>query len=171
MPQGVINSAIASFGSTSGLGLGSSNFAGIMEGAGINRFDTASAVRTFNQAIKEAQSEVKDFLQEQLSELNRKNEQRKLEKDIGAIVNGKGSILMKIATIMGMIADNKMQGMLDKAKEIGAMGEISKDKQSKFTQMNAEMGAMGQEFSVSSQAMNTVIKTIGEAQAQIARKS
>ena len=68
------------------------------------------------------------------------------------------------------VVDPMLQSMMEKAKQSGAIGEIDGRNRAKFTQRNAELSALGQEFAIVSQAMNQVIKTVGEAQATIARK-
>lgn len=183
LPPQVLNTALAAFGQRSGLGgFANSSLSGfsnvqeardwvnVLRQSGASRVEIARAEREFRTAVQDAQSEVKSFLQEQLSTLNRSNEKRKLDKDIQGVMNGKGSILMKLAMILGMVADQKMGAMMQKAKDIGAMGEIKAGNQSKFSQSNSELQALTQEFSIISNAMTNVVKSVGEAQATIARK-
>lgn len=176
----ILQAALGAFGQSSGLGgmtgsfaevQQSGDWAGFLRQNGGSPMEIGRAAREFNKLVNEAQREIKSSLQDQLNELNRNDSNKKLERDVRAVMNGKGSILMKLAIALGMIADNKMNAMAKKAEDIGAMGKISEKNQSKFTQMNAELNALGQEYSVVSQAMNTVLKTVGEASATIARKS
>ena len=155
---------------SSGLpGLGG-GIAGALIGQGMSPRAAAGIERSVRSAVRDSQQEVRDFLKDQLAELNRNNEKRRAKGEIDRIANGKGSILMKLAMIMGMVADQKLEGMMSKARDIGAMGEIDGKNQAKFTQANAELQALSQEFGIVSQAMTNVIKTTGEAQATIARK-
>lgn len=175
-PQ-ILNAALSAYDGRAGFNLSSidgvrdaGNFLQALQRGGASPIEIARAQRDFNEAVRDAKSEVKDFLQEQLGQMNRSNERRKMERDMKSVLNGKGSILMKLAMIMGMVADQKLGSMMDKAKQIGAMGEIKGSNQAKFTQRNAELQALGQEFNIVSQAMTNIIKTVGDAQAVIARK-
>ena len=177
LPSRFLNEAQSMFDSRAGLEL--SSFDNVQETGlilemlkqgGGSPLEIARAQRDFNEAVRDAKGDVKDFLQEQLGQLNRSNERRKMERDMKSVLNGKGSILMKLAMIMGMVADQKLGSMMDKAKQIGAMGEIKGSNQARFTQRNAELQALGQEFNIVSQAMTNIIKTVGDAQAVIARK-
>jgi hypothetical protein len=105
-----------------------------------------------------------------LSNINLSNSRRKSSLDMKGVMNGKGSLLMKIAILLGMIADKKMSDMATKAEQIGNMGEIKGKNQAKFTQMNSELQALGQELGTISQATANVIKSIGEAGSTLARK-
>jgi hypothetical protein len=88
--------------------------------------------------------------------INLSNSRRRSQQDISNVMNGKGSLLMKIAILLGMIADQKMSDMATKAEQIG--------------KMNAELQALGQELGTISQATANVIKSIGEASQALARK-
>jgi hypothetical protein len=105
-----------------------------------------------------------------LSSINLSNSRRKSSMDMKGVMEGKGSLLMKIAILLGMIADQKMADMATKAEQIGKMGEIKGKNQAKFTQMNSELQALGQELGTISQATANVIKSIGEAGSTLARK-
>jgi hypothetical protein len=116
-----------------------------------------------------AQSEM-TRLDELFTGMNLANSRRKSAAAMKDVMNGKGSLLMKIAILLGMIADQKMSDMATKAEQIGKMGEIKGTNQAKFTQMNSELQALGQELGTISQATANVIKSIGEAGATLARK-
>ncbi len=134
------------------------------------RGDTKSADR-FDAMAEGVQSQRID-LNQMLSDLNLQNNLKKLERQTKDIVgNGKLSIIMKLAMIMGMIADQKMQDMMDKAMDLGNFGKVSQKNQGKFQQLNAELQGLSQELNVVSQASANVIKSIGEAGAALARKS
>jgi hypothetical protein len=105
-----------------------------------------------------------------LNSINLSNSRKKRAGDMKGVMEGKGSLLMKIAILLGMIADQKMSDMADKAEQIGKMGEIKGKNQAKFTQMNSELQALGQELGTISQATANVIKSIGEAGSTLARK-
>lgn len=78
------------------------------------------------------------------------------------------SIFMRIATILGKMADKKLGQMASLAEQIG--GTKDGTKQNKITELSGQMNARAQEFGLISQAMTTVIKTTGENMATIARK-
>lgn len=73
------------------------------------------------------------------------------------------SRLMKLARAMGKLLDSKM----DKMIEVGA----KMDKAQKQGELSAQMQALGQELSMISNALNNTIKSIGESNTTLARKS
>jgi hypothetical protein len=116
---------------------------------------------------------VQDFAQQIASQNflnNVKEGDRKLKGDIEAALKGTKSPMMKLAIVLGMIADKKSEDMMSKAKQIGQFGEVNTKKQGQFQQMNSELNALGQELGVLSQAMANVIKSMGEASSTLARK-
>ncbi|WP_144033557.1 hypothetical protein [Sphingomonas guangdongensis] len=80
--------------------------------------------------------------------------------------SGKG-FLERIAVALGKMLDEKMNKVASLADQIGQQGSAN---QSKLGELNGKMAAASQEVSILSQALNTTIKTIGEAQSTIARK-
>jgi hypothetical protein len=138
-----------------------------MQAGNIERFAMGQA----QKAIQEFQKQgMEDAVQKFVDQFNQQNANRKLDRDIDGVMKGKGSILMKLAMALGKIADQKMNAMAAKAEEIGNMGKIEGKNQSKFSQMNAELNALGQEFGIITQAMNNVLKSVGEGNATLARK-
>jgi hypothetical protein len=95
---------------------------------------------------------------------------RNFNRDMEAALKGTKSPMMKLAIVLGMLADKKSDDMMSKAKQIGQFGEVTQKKQGQFQQMNSELQALGQELGVLSQAMSNVIKSMGEASTTLARK-
>jgi hypothetical protein len=138
---------------------------------GASPLEVAQAMREVKEAVSDAESDVKNFLQDQLMQINSKKDKEKLQKDIAGVKGGKESLLMKLAIALGKIADNKMEEAANLATQIGKFGEIKGKNQAKFSELNARLSATTQELSVVSNTISTVIKTVGEAAAGIARKS
>jgi hypothetical protein len=175
--MGQMGGAAADFSSPSGNAL---NFNGTAEDF-LSKVMGGSATQqgAFNRAMDMLKSAASDaagdgsldkILEDALQASNLKKEKTKMGEEVNKIMNGKGSLLMKIAMILGMIADSKMEKMAEKTKEIGNLGEIDKKNQAKYSQLSGEIQALGQELSIVSQAMSNVIKTIGESSSSIARK-
>jgi hypothetical protein len=144
--------------------------------AAVAQYDAAKERGASDKALDRLMARV-DSTQQQmnnfdefLTSTNLSNARRKGRTDIEGVMKGKGSLLMKIAILLGMIADQKMADMATKAEQIGKMGEIKGKNQAKFTQLNAELQALGQELGTISQATANVIKSIGEAGQALARK-
>ncbi|WP_337827089.1 hypothetical protein [Pseudonocardia sp. TMWB2A] len=184
LPPAITNAASAAFGATAGLG-GANSIPGIgangqfnprvfenfLTRNGMGAMDAVQFAKEIGQQIKDSQtSELKDSVQDFVDSINRSESEKKLKADVAAVMKGKGSILMKLAVALGQIADQKMNDMAKKAEDIGNMGKIEGKNQSKFTQMNAELQALGQELNTVSQALANVIKSTGEASATLARK-
>jgi hypothetical protein len=139
-----------------------------LQSANIERYAIGQARRAIQEFQKQG---MEDSIQNFINQINRDNSNKKLNRDVNAVLNGKGSILMKLAVALGQIADQKLNDMAKKAQDIGNMGKIEAKNQSKFSQMNAELNALGQEFGIVSQAMNNVLKSIGEGASTVARKN
>lgn len=77
-------------------------------------------------------------------------------------------ILEKIAIALGNAADEQMQKMSDLSDQISNIGNSD---QSQMTSLTAKMNAAGQEFNVISQAINTVLNSLGQGLSSAARKS
>ncbi|MGL5837641.1 MAG: hypothetical protein ACRCY3_03980 [Sphingorhabdus sp.] len=181
LPSSMINAAQTAFGQASGFGnIAGSGFNGMswnsidasLKNAGFNVFERGSIIRDLQKQVQdEFKNNVKDSVQDFIDNINRDNSNKKLQNDVKSVMNGKGSILMKLAVALGQIADQKMNDMAKKAEQIGNMGKIEAKNQSKFSQMNAELSALGQEFGIVSQAMNNVLKSVGEGASTVARKN
>lgn len=83
---------------------------------------------------------------------------------------GKGadSFLMRLALAMGKAIDKKMDEMLETAENIDKAKGAGDESQ--ITQMSAKMQALSQEVSILTNALNTSLKSIGEASSTLARK-
>ncbi len=96
-----------------------------------------------------------------------------------AIAGGGGSLLMALAIMLGTIADKmlartmSLAGDLDnlqaKKEESGEAAQKNDDGKGE-NQLTAELQAQTQLMSMFMQAMTTVIKTVGEANKDVARK-
>ncbi len=80
---------------------------------------------------------------------------------------GKG-FLERLAVALGKALDQKMNKAASLADQIGKQGDSS---QSKLGELNGKLSAVTQEIGILSQALNNTIKSIGEAQATLARKN
>lgn len=80
--------------------------------------------------------------------------------------SGRG-FLERIAVALGRALDEKMNKAASLADQIGQQGSSD---QSKLGELNGKLAATSQEISILSNALNNTIKSIGEAQATIARK-
>jgi hypothetical protein len=138
---------------------------------GMSATDAGQFVRDIQQQAQQAQTqELKGSVQDFINQLNRDAENKKTNRNVEQIMNGKGSLLMKLATALGMLADQKMNEMADKTKELGKFGEVTGKNQGKYGELTGQIQGLGQEMSMLSNAMSNVIKTIGEAASTIARK-
>jgi hypothetical protein len=178
MAMGQMGGAAADFSNPAGNAL---NFSGspqdflsmISGGSATQQGAIARGMDMLREAINgvsEQEGSLDKILEDALQNGNLKKEKSKFSEEVSRVMNGKGSLLLKIAMILGMIADEKMEKMAEKTKEIGQLGEIDKKNQAKYSQLSGEIQALGQEMSIVSQAMSNVIKTIGESAAAIARK-
>jgi hypothetical protein len=126
-------------------------------------------LRPLEQARDDAQA-AKQNMDKFITDMFLSDNRKKLEGDAKEIMNGKGSLLMKLAVLLGRIADQKMSDMATKAEQMGKFGEVKGKNQGKFQQLSSELQALGQELNVVSQAATNVIKSIGEAASTLARK-
>jgi hypothetical protein len=159
LPQSVINMAQTAFSAATGTqGMPSTVSDAVSQLA--EQFNLSPSQQ--GEVSREAQGSVRRLV-DQLME----SEEFKSAKS-GA-KGGKGeSILMRIAMALGQLADKKMGEMDKLAGQIGSTKDGKN--QNKITEMGAKLQALGQEMSILSNAMTNVIKSIGEANATIARK-
>lgn len=80
--------------------------------------------------------------------------------------SGRG-FLERIALALGHALDQKMNKAAALADRIGQQG---KDESSQLGKLNGQLSAVSQEINILSNALNNVIKSIGEAQSTMARK-
>jgi hypothetical protein len=83
-------------------------------------------------------------------------------------VSSGDSWLMQIATILGQMADKKLGEAAALARTIG--GTKDGEQQNKVSELTGQMQAKMQEFSLVSNAMTNVVKSLGEGLSTIARK-
>lgn len=184
LPPAVISAATTAFGQAAGFG-GAGGIPGLNANGfnsaqllnhltsrgGMSFTDAAKFIRDIGEQTKKAQTqELKDTVQNFIDQINRDSDNKKLSRRVDQVMNGKGSLLMKLATALGMLADKKMNDMADKTKELGKFGEITGKNQGKYGELTGQIQALGQEMSMISNAMSNVIKTVGEAGSTIARK-
>jgi hypothetical protein len=174
--QGVISRAFDAFQSASN-GLGDSlSRAEQTRNNAVDAYESAVAsgasdreLRPLEQAMDKANSEVRG-IDKLISDLQLTDHRKQTEKDLKQVMGGKGSLLMKIAIILGTVADQKMKDMASKADQIGKFGEVKGKNQAQYTKLTSEMQALGQEMNIVSQAASNVLKSIGEAASTLARK-
>lgn len=142
-----------------------------LQSQGMSPREAASFAREIRQESQRAMNqEVRSSVQDFIDNINREANNRKSSRSVEAVMKGKGSFLMKLATALGMLADKKMNDMADLTEKMGKFGEITGKNQAKYGEMTGQISALGQEMSMISQAMSNVIKTTGEAASTVARK-
>jgi hypothetical protein len=109
-----------------------------------------------------------------------------------AIASRNQGFLMKLATALGKLMDQKMNDMASLTDEIGRLGQVQSEKLGKFGEvtgknqgkyeaikkegdsqlatLNGQLQGLSQEVNMLSQSLNTTIKTLGEANSTLARK-
>jgi hypothetical protein len=92
------------------------------------------------------------------------------KKKMQAALQSAKSPMMRLAIILGMLADQKSDEMAKRAEALGQFGEVKGKNQGQYQQMTSELNALGQELNALIQAASNVIKTMGEASATMARK-
>lgn len=80
----------------------------------------------------------------------------------------KGGWLYMIALTLGKAADKLGERIVEKSRTLDAAIDAG---DTSTTEINAKLQAMAQEMNMLMQAISTVIKTLGEGEASIARKS
>ncbi|GAA0480598.1 hypothetical protein GCM10009096_23330 [Parasphingorhabdus litoris] len=85
------------------------------------------------------------------------------EDDEDGGISGGQSRLVRLALALGKVMDDKMDDMIDIGEKI--------DKTDKTGELSAQMQALSQELSLVANALNNAIKSIGEANANMARKN
>jgi hypothetical protein len=102
------------------------------------------------------------------------------EGDLKSDPKAGGSFLMRLAIALGKIMDKKMNKMVELSGDISKQTSIAtsgadKDEKSnastKLGELNGQLSAVGQELNIISNALNTAIKSVGESQTTVARKS
>lgn len=83
-----------------------------------------------------------------------------------AQMKGGGSTMMKLALALGTIADNFVEKVLAKANQLDAASGTGGSE----NKLTAEMQALTMIMKAFTEAMNNVIKTMGEGNATVARK-
>jgi hypothetical protein len=78
-------------------------------------------------------------------------------------VRGGESRLVALARALGKVMDGKMNEMIDIGNKI--------DKSDKTGELSAQMQALSQELALVASALNNTIKSVGEANTNMARKS
>jgi hypothetical protein len=81
-----------------------------------------------------------------------------------------GSFLEKIAIALGKVMDDKMNKMATLSDQISAQSG-QKGNETQLGTLNGQLAATGQELGIISNAMNNAIKSIGESEQTLARKS
>jgi len=140
---------------------------GLSSAAGLDAFQGGQLQRN----IQDASNLFMDNVQKQL-ESGRDEEGNAVQggakaRAAAAASGGGQSFLVQLALAMGKAIDHKMDDMLAKAKEIDDAKSSGK---SDVTTKGAELTAMSQEVSILTNALNTSLKSIGEAVSTLARK-
>lgn len=169
LPQGVINMAQNSFAAMTGSQGGPLTIAGaistLADRFNLNPAQQGQLFRQANTAFDNINRIIENGLKRQASQA-------------GGDEEG-GSILMKIARVLGKLMDQKMDNLAAKADalgRVGSQGQYTKDGnfnaagQSQFGKLSAEVQALSQEIGYLAQAISQTIKGIGEANATVARK-
>lgn len=154
LPQGVIDLAQSAFSQASGLP---------STGGGITQAveDLGQAFGASPLEIGQATRQANDVADQLVSSVLKRA--RDGNGDGDGNVTGSQSRLMKLAMVMGKLLDQKMDKMIDVGEKM--------DKASKQGALSAQIQALGQELSMISNALNSTIKSIGESNTTLARKS
>lgn len=162
LPQSVINGAKTAFSAASGAGPGSpqtvNDAMSTLRDMGLSPRSAGDVQRAADKTVKS----FADFLTEESVKAGRADDEGRL--------GGSGkpkSKLVALAAALGKLMDTKMDDMIALGKEIDGMKKAGKEVMEK----SAEMQALGQELGMLSAATSNVIKSIGEASSQLARKS
>ncbi|MGK6325172.1 hypothetical protein ACMGDM_19065 [Sphingomonas sp. DT-51] len=156
LPQSVISLAQNSYGAATGTLGGPLNIqdavSGLADQFGLSALEQGQLTRSANDAFRS--------LSNSLAESD----------EFKAARTGKGgeSIFMKIARVLGELADKKLGEMVGLADQIGATTDGKQ--QNEITSLTGKMQGKSQEFGLISNAMTNVIKTIGEGVSTISRK-
>lgn len=173
LPQPIIDMAQAAFHSAAGDPGGAvqnlSEAAGGLAGSvGGGNFEAGELQRQGFDAANWLQEQVLDRLQGGVDEEGQQTGGAKAKQAAAKGGASGESFLMKLALAMGKTIDKKMDEMLKTAKEIDGAKSAGDDSQ--ITQLSAKMTALGQEVSIMTNALNTSLKSLGEASSTLARK-
>jgi hypothetical protein len=155
LPQFAIDAAKSAFSQAAGIPQG---FVDSVSG-GVQRLGEAMGASPFEigQAAREANTIVDKLVEGILKKI----------RDGGQDEDGSSSAgqsrLVKLAKALGKLLDKKMDRMIEIGEKM--------DKAQKQGSLSAEMQAVGQELSMISNALNNAIKSIGESNTTLARKS
>lgn len=173
LPQSAIDMAQAAFHSASGDPGGAVQnlqeaVGGLGDAAGFDPFQAGQLQRATQDAADLFMNQLQEKLESGRDE-DGNQAQGARAKAAAARAGGGESFLVRLAIAMGTAIDKKMDEMLEKAEAIdeakgGGSGE------SQITKMGAELTALSQEVSILTNALNTSLKSIGEAVSTLARK-
>lgn len=154
LPQQSIDLAQGIFASAMGQpGLAQQNLAqsvaGIMQGG--------FSAREIAQTQREATNIVREMTDTMLERLRNGD-----DREEGGVRGGE-SRLVALARALGKVMDGKMNEMIDIGNKI--------DKSDKTGELSAQMQALSQELALVASALNNTIKSVGEANTNMARKS
>lgn len=141
-----------------------------LQRAGASPSDIGTAYRDYRSAVADAEQDLNNFVENEIFKMNTDLQQRRLDGDVSAVMNGKGSILMKLAIALGKMADQKVNDMANLADRIGKFGKVGPKQMAQYNELNAQLQAHSQELSIVSKSIDQVLKSIGEAASTIARK-
>lgn len=112
-------------------------------------------------------------------EATRENSKAEIQAALRSFKNG-GSVIMALAAILGAIADDMTANVMAKAQQLqdesnrNAQFALDNDGKKSPTSnenvLTAELQGLTQKLNMFMQAMNNVIKTLGEANGNVARK-
>jgi hypothetical protein len=168
LPPAVINMAQQAFSAAAG-----------QPGSGIQSIASAvgQAAQQLNLSPREQgqlQRTADETFREMLANMSETSEMR----DLKASPKAGGSFLQKLAIALGKIMDEKMNKMVELSEQISQQTSIAQGKgtgadnaKTKLGELNGQLAAVGQELNIISNALNTAVKSIGESQTTIARKS
>jgi hypothetical protein len=123
--------------------------AGIMQGG--------FSAREIAQTQREAANIVREMTDTMLERLRNGD-----DREEGGVRGGE-SRLVALARALGKVMDGKMNEMIDIGNKI--------DKSDKTGELSAQMQALSQELALVASALNNTIKSVGEANTNMARKS
>lgn len=178
MAQGAMQTAAGNpAGAAQEYGQAAGGIAGMIQTAGELFGSSPSAIGQATREVQEAADEMQSvadklqeaYMKEAVAGKDEEGNSNQGKKALGGKSGAGGeSFLMRLAAALGSAIDSKMDDQLELAESIDKSNS-SGDK-SEITTKGAQLTALGQEINILSNALNTSLKSIGEAVSTLARK-
>lgn len=163
LPQPIIDGAQGMLAATTGNpALAAQEFGSAADGVRQSIQDAGNAFNSSPSEVGQFQREVSDIVRDLVQQGTNSAEHQK-----GTTSSKGDSFLVALAKALGSVLDEKMTKMKDLADD---MNQTDNSDQSRLGSLGGELSAVGQEVKSLSEALNNSIKSLGEAQATLARK-